>query len=125
MNIGAILIGAAIIVLAVPYVINPFLDERKKRPGKDASLEKEVNDEQRDALAAIRDLDFDFQTGKVTQEDYSALRERLFLEAAESLQKKKQAEDEEIEEMIRVRQQSVKQPVAQSVLAESEKVNNP
>lgn len=110
MDIGAILIGMAILVVAVPYVLNPLVNERKKQPGKAASLEKGWNGEQKDALVAIRDLDFDFQTGKVTREDYETIRAQLVLEAASYLQMK-QEEDERIEAMIRARRQQGKPSV--------------
>ena len=110
MNPGAILIGFAILVIAVPYVINPLVNERKKQPEKAASLKKDGKGGQKDALAAIRDLDFDFQTGKVTREDYETVRAQLVFEAAEYLQMKQQ-EDEKIEAMIRARLQQVKSSV--------------
>jgi len=107
MELGAIFIGFAILVITVPYVINPFLNERKKQPLRTISQKKDEEGSHKDALAAIRDLDFDFQIGKVTQEDYETLRAQLVVKAAEYLQTKKQ-EDEKIEEMIRARLQAVK-----------------
>lgn len=110
MEPGAILIGGAILVVAVLYVINPVVYERKKQPEKADALKKDRKGRQKEALAAIRDLDFDFQTGKVTQEDYETLRAQLVLQAAEYIQTKKQ-ENEKIEEMIRSRLQRVKSSV--------------
>lgn len=110
MNLGAIFIGIAILAVAVPYVISPLVNERKKQMVKATSPKKDGKSEQRNALAAIRDLDFDFQTGIVTLEDYETLRAQLVLEAAEYL-KTKQQEDEKIEAMIRSRLQQVKPPV--------------
>lgn len=107
MNLGAILIGFAILVVTVPFVINPLVNEHKKLPAKVASLKKNGKSQEKDVLAAIRDLDFDFQTGKVTQEDYETVRTQLVLEAATNIQMKKQ-EDEKIEEMIRARSKTVK-----------------
>jgi hypothetical protein len=107
MNLGAIFIGFAILVVAIPFVIIPLVNERKKQPGKPAFPKKDGQGRQLDALVAIRDLDFDFQTGKVTPEDYAPLRSQLILEAAEYLQMKKE-EDEKIEKMIRARLQAVK-----------------
>ena len=110
MNLAAILIGMAILAVAVPYVIHPLLDQRKQKPGITFSLKKDGESGQRDVLAVIRDLDFDFQTGKVTKEDYESLRAQLVLEAAGYLHMKQQ-EDEKIEAMIRARQQQVRPPV--------------
>src|SRR4030067_3559058 len=102
MDLGAIFIGFAILVIAVPYVINPLMNERKKQPLRSISRKKDDEGSHKGALAAIRDLDFDFQLGKVTQEDYGTLRAQLVVEAGEYLQTKKQ-EDEKIEERIRAR----------------------
>ncbi|HEX9618107.1 MAG TPA: zinc ribbon domain-containing protein [Anaerolineales bacterium] len=110
MNLGAIFIGIAILVVAVPYVMNPLVNERKKQPVKATPPKKDGKGGQKDALAAIRDLDFDFQTGKVTREDYETLRAQLVLKAAEYLQMKQQ-EEEKIDAMIRARLQQVKASV--------------
>lgn len=110
MNLGAILIGIALLVATIPYVISPLANERKKQPVRPVSPAKDGAGAQKNTLAAIRDLDFDFQTGKVIREDYEALRAQLILEAAEYLQVKQQ-EDEKIEAMIRARLQQVKTTV--------------
>jgi predicted RNA-binding Zn-ribbon protein involved in translation (DUF1610 family) len=109
MTLGALLIGAAILVLAALYVINPVVDAHKKQPLKAAILDESRQHLQKDVLAAIRDLDFDYQTGKVIQEDYETSRTQLVFQAAEFIQKKKQ-EDEKIEAMIHTRLLSVKTP---------------
>jgi hypothetical protein len=110
MNLGAIFIGIAILVIAIPFVMNPLVNERKKQPVKAASQSKEGKGEQKEALAAIRDLDFDFQTGKVNQDDYETLRAQLVLEAAAFLQTKQQ-EEEKIDALIRARLDQVKASV--------------
>jgi|GEM_PF-978149 len=110
MNPGAIFIGIAILVVAVPFVMNPLVNEREKQPVKTTNLKKDEKGGQKDALEAIRDLDFDFETGKVTREDYETLRAQLVLEAAEYIQVKQQ-EDEKIEAMIRARLKQVKSAV--------------
>lgn len=109
MNFGAIFVGIAILVVTIPYVINPLVNERKKRPVNIPSLKKGEKDGQKQALEAIRTLDFDFHTGKVTHEDYEALRAQLVLEAAEYLQRKQQ-EDERVEALIHAHQQKTKPP---------------
>lgn len=107
MDLGAILIGLAIFIVAVTYVSNPMVNVPKRHPIYAVPPIKAEGNQQKDALAAIRDLDFDFQTAKVNQEDYEALRAQLVLEAADYLQQKKQ--DEKIDEMIRARLQSKKE----------------
>ena len=107
MNLGAIFIGIAILAIAVLYVTNPLLKEQKKQTVKAAPVKRDGQSRQKDALAAIRDLDFDFQTGKVSQEDYESVRARLVLEAAGYLEKQQQ-EEEKLEALIRARLQQVR-----------------
>jgi uncharacterized OB-fold protein len=102
MNLGAIFIGIALLVVAVPYVINPLVNERKGHTAKATPQKKDGHIGQKYALAAIRDLDFDFQTGQVNQEDYEILRAQLVLEAAAYLQTKRR-EEEKLDALIRAR----------------------
>ena len=85
MNLGAILIGLTMLVLSVPFVAKPFQQVRGK---KNAMPVKQVDPEEQRlaALTALRDLDFDFQVGKVSEDDYASLRARLVAEAARTLQ---------------------------------------
>lgn len=108
MNLIAVLIGMAMLVVSVPFVAKPFQKVRGKKP---ATPVKQVDpDEQRLAtLTALRDLDFDFQVGKVSEDDYANLRARLVAEAARTLQEDK---DDEIEVLIQARKTSkAKAPV--------------
>jgi hypothetical protein len=111
MDLGAILIGLAIFIVAATYVINPMVNVPKRQPIYAGSPTKAEGNLQKDTLASIRDLDFDFQTAKVNQEDYEALRAQLVLEAAGYLQQKMQ--DENIDEMIQARLQSKKESAFQ------------
>lgn len=103
MNPGAILIGVAILILSAAYVTNPFFHKRKNKPARPDLQDNGVAILHKNSLAAIRDLDFDFQIGKITQEDYEPLRAQLVLEVADYLQKK-QEQDQKVEELIRARQ---------------------
>ena len=110
MNVGAIFIGIAILIITIPFVVNPLIPDRKKLLRKPAPAKKDGRDQGKDTLAAIRDLDFDFQTGKVSREDYETLRTQLVIQAAEYLQMERQ-EEEKLEAMIRARLQAVKPSV--------------
>ena len=102
MNLVAVLIGLTMLVISVPLVAKPF----QKLHGKISAMPvKRVDpDEQRlAALTALRDLDFDFQVGKVSEDDYTSLRARLVAEAARTLQDDK---DDEIEALIQARKTS-------------------
>jgi hypothetical protein len=84
-------LGALIAVAAVLYVARPFL--RSSQAGSDRIVEPEEPErrrlqleEERDrALAALKELEFDHRTGKVSDEDYRALVGPLRQRAAETL----------------------------------------
>jgi len=102
MNLVAVFFGMAMLAVSAPFVAKPF---QKVRENKPAIPVKKVNpDELRlAALTALRDLDFDFQVGKVSEDDYTSLRARLVAEAARYLQDDK---NDEIEALIQARKDS-------------------
>jgi len=89
--IGSVLFGLALAVLAGVLVGDPFLRRgifirRWKSPS--------TSERRRSALLAVRDLDFEFQTGKVLEEDYQAWRAQLLEQAARWLTDEGRAESE-------------------------------
>jgi hypothetical protein len=86
----ALLLGALLTVLCVIFVARPLL-----RPARSAEALEEPSPaeqlrvralERRDrALAALKELEFDHRTGKVSDEDYRALVGPLRREAAQAL----------------------------------------
>jgi uncharacterized membrane protein YdfJ with MMPL/SSD domain len=88
---SAVILGAVLAVSAVVLVALPFL---RKTEGDDDQLEtSSAAEEQRlafseardRALAALKELEFDHTTGKVTDEDYRSLVGPLRRSAAEAL----------------------------------------
>jgi hypothetical protein len=88
---AALILGAAIAVLAVLLVALPFL--RDPAPADDVlgtpdALEQrrlELAEERDQVLAALKELELDHRTGKVTDEDYRALVGPLRRRAGETL----------------------------------------
>jgi hypothetical protein len=75
---AALVVAAIVAVLAVLLVATPFL--REPAPADDALRGPHADDErlalaeERDrALAALKELEFDHRTGKLTDEDYREL----------------------------------------------------
>jgi hypothetical protein len=88
---AALAVGAALAVLCVVLVALPFLREPKPRDDR-LAVPDEVEQrrlslaEDRDrALAALKELEFDHRTGKVSDDDYRALVIPLRRKAAETL----------------------------------------
>jgi hypothetical protein len=88
MSIGAILVGIGFFVLVVAYVARPLF-ERNSQEGQGHSVHGNSRTEllaRRDAVyALIRELDADFETGKINNEDYQAQRERYVAEGVSIL----------------------------------------
>lgn len=106
MQVSAILIGFLLFGASVAYVILPFL--RKPKKAASPLLHSAHLPDQREVVfSALRDLDFDFKTGKIGEEDYHPLREQLLVEAARYMEEDKKSEDY-LEQMIQARR-TVKQ----------------
>ncbi len=85
-SVGALLVGIALLVLVILVIAMPILQRR------DNGLDPKVNNEsdqttdptirRMQILLALRDLEFDYATGKVSEEDYHTLRAQLLQEAA-------------------------------------------
>ena len=89
----ALVLGALLAVACVLYVAYPFLREPEPARGADVldepgELERrhlELAEERDRALAALKELEFDHRTGKISDEDYRDLVGPLRARAAASL----------------------------------------
>jgi hypothetical protein len=87
---AALALGALLAMAAVLFLARPFL--RRDQPSDKLSQDREPDArrlelaEERDrALAALKELEFDHRTGKVSDEDYRVLVGDLRRRAAEAL----------------------------------------
>ena len=84
--VGALLAIGAVVLVAAPFLREPEpVDDRLVAP--DAAQQRRLaRHEERDrALAALKELEFDHRTGKVSDEDYHELVGVLRQRAAETL----------------------------------------
>ena len=102
MQISALVIGFILLGAALAFVSRPFW-EKPKKGAKDSSTAQVSRRES--VLAALRDLDFDFKTGKVSEEDYRPLRAQLLAEAAQYVESEKN-QDEKLEALIQARRKA-------------------
>jgi hypothetical protein len=84
--LGALLAVACVVLVALPYLREPetakdLLDE----PGELDRRRLELAEARDRALGALKELEFDHRTGKVSDEDYRALVGPLRREAAGAL----------------------------------------
>jgi hypothetical protein len=84
MNIGAILVGIALLVLAGTFVARPLFKRQTGGNGRRAisAGPRARLTTRRDAIyALIRELDADFQTGKINAQDHQSQRQFYVAEA--------------------------------------------
>jgi hypothetical protein len=86
--LGVLLAVACVVVVALPFLRRPGLPAAEDRLGEPDALERrrlELAEERDRTLAALKELEFDHRTGKVSDEDYRALVGPLRRRAAEAL----------------------------------------
>jgi hypothetical protein len=73
MGIGTLLIGLALLIVVVTLIVLPLLVQQ--RPAVEPPSPRETLEAERAAVVrAIRELDFDYRTHKLAEEDYKTLR---------------------------------------------------
>jgi flagellar biosynthesis/type III secretory pathway M-ring protein FliF/YscJ len=88
---AALVVGALLALLVVVFVARPFLREPTPRSDRLDELSErerrrlELVEERDRALAALKELEFDHRTGKVTDEDYREQLGPMRRRAAEAL----------------------------------------
>jgi rRNA maturation endonuclease Nob1 len=129
MTIIAILLIALLIAGTFAFVLRPLAAHDSPWLGRDKGAQQAPARElmaRRDALyAALKDAEFDRETGKLTEEDYQAVRTRAMAEAAGVLRQldhltpeAEAAFDAEIEAAVaRLREDGAAQPVAPDLAA--------
>ena len=84
--LGALLAVACVLLVAAPFLRDPRpADDRLDQPGESERARTVLAEERDRALAALKELEFDHRTGKVSDEDYRALVGPLRRRAAELL----------------------------------------
>jgi hypothetical protein len=84
--LGALLAAACVVVVALPYLREPHpLADALDEPSELDRRRLELAEARDRALAALKELELDHRTGKVSDEDYRALVGPLRREAAEAL----------------------------------------
>ena len=84
--LGAVIAVAAAVLVALPFLREPHAsDDALASPGELEQRQLALSEERDRALAALKELELDHRTGKVTDEDYRALVGPLRRTAAEAL----------------------------------------
>jgi hypothetical protein len=84
--LGAVLAVACVLLVARPFLRDPSpKDDRLDAPEPQEELRVALAEERDRALAALKELEFDHRTGKISDEDYRELVGPLRRRAAEAL----------------------------------------
>jgi hypothetical protein len=84
--IGVLLAVGSVVLVAVPFLREPVAaDDRLLRPDAAQQQWLALAEERDRALAALKELEFDHRTGKVSDDDYRELVGVLRQRAAETL----------------------------------------
>jgi len=103
MNITAILIGLTLFGAALVLIVRPFQQKQTTKSNHRKTTNKGA--ERTAVLSALRDLDFDYKIGKVSDEDYLPAHDQLLAEAARYIEQRDEKEDQ-LEAMIQKRRTS-------------------
>ena len=105
MSISGIFLLLAFLGGCALFVAWPFLfgTNRVNTPTPDSSVITQLQVEHETILTAIRDLDFDYQTGKFSQEDYRAQRESLVQRGVQLLKRIDAEQSAAIEAAVQAR----------------------
>ena len=84
--LGALLAAACVVLVALPYLRDPApADDVLEEPGELERRQLELAEVRDRALAALKELELDHRSGKISDADYRALVGPLRREAAEAL----------------------------------------
>jgi len=84
--LGAVLAVACVLLVARPFLRDPApKDDRLDAPEPQEEMRVALAEERDRSLAALKELEFDHRTGKISDEDYRELVGPLRRRAAEAL----------------------------------------
>ena len=84
--VGALLAAACVVLVALPFLREPSASDDSLTPPDQREQRRLALAEERDrALSALKELEFDHRTGKVSDDDYRELVGPLRRRAAEAL----------------------------------------
>ena len=99
--LGVVLAVACVLFVARPFLREPTpLDDALHEPGPNEEARVALAEERDRALAALKELEFDHRTGKISDDDYRAQVGPLRRRAAEAL---RALEPEARQERVRAR----------------------
>ena len=87
MELTAIFFSLAVLILVGVYLYAPFMERRARRVTQEEHELSALMAERDRVITSLQELDFDFNLGKIPEEDYPAQRANLLQKGAEILKK--------------------------------------
>jgi hypothetical protein len=87
MEITAILVSLALLILVAVYLYAPFVQRRARRVTEEEHELSALLAERDRVINSLQELDFDYKLGKIPEEDYPAQRATLLQTGADILRK--------------------------------------
>jgi hypothetical protein len=112
--VAALIIGTLLALGALAYVLWPVIVAAERREVTLTSVGTQsasTNDSERDAIAALKEIEFDHATGKLSESDYTTLKSQYTAEAVTALRAREASDDAVEAEIRRVRAQTRVCPV--------------
>jgi hypothetical protein len=101
--VGALLAVACVVLVALPFLRRPGLTPAEDRLQETDLGRLELAEERDRTLAALKELEFDHRTGKISDDDYRELVGPLRRRAAETLRALEPKDDEKPQARAHVR----------------------
>jgi hypothetical protein len=87
MQLTAILVSLALLILVAVYLYAPFIQKRARRVTEEEHELSALLAERDRVVNSLQELDFDYKLGKIPEEDYPAQRASLLQSGADILRK--------------------------------------
>ena len=87
MDIGALFLTLAVAILVAMFLAQPYLERRTKLVSAEEFEHSHLLAERDHYINALRELDFDYELGKVPEEEYPEQRADLLQKGADALRK--------------------------------------
>ena len=87
MDLAAVLFLIALLLAVSLYLVRPLMNNRSRRVTEETQEVSSLLAERERLLNALQELDFDFNLGKIPEEDYPAQRAELLQRGADILKK--------------------------------------
>jgi hypothetical protein len=100
--VTALIVGTLLALGALAYVLWPLIIAEGRSPTPLAGTPPSTaTDTHGDAVAALREIEFDHATGKLSESDYTALKSQYTSEAVAAIRARDSVADDPVEKEIR------------------------